>query len=112
MLYCNKHILFVEGFLIYNIDTKIETEFDLKFFLQAGRELMSSRRSQRLYQTENGPEKDPQGYFENYVWKSYEQYYGNLTTLSKKNITILDANQNKQELSKIVLMKMKQSNLL
>ena len=73
--FCSTPVVLVDGFLLYQ-DDEILDLLDVKFFLEADRDICRQRRSERKgYSTADGSFwVDPPGYFDLVVWPNYQKY--------------------------------------
>lgn len=73
--FCSTPVVLVDGFLLYQ-DDEILDLLDVKFFLEADRDICRQRRSERKgYCTADGTFwVDPPGYFDLVVWPNYQKY--------------------------------------
>ncbi|SMN18393.1 similar to Saccharomyces cerevisiae YNL129W NRK1 Nicotinamide riboside kinase [Maudiozyma saulgeensis] len=89
-------LVIVDGFMLYN-NHDISSEFDLRLFIRAPYKTLKKRRDARNgYQTLDSFWVDPPYYFDEFVYKSYEENHrslfqhgdveGKLTTESSKEI--------------------------
>jgi pantothenate kinase len=105
------HIVIVEGFLLFpSLSTQMLNSFQFKFFIDIDYSTMKKRRSQRLYETENGVQLDPPNYFDSNVWPSYKTH-NDIQKYKNSGIVILDGNLQISDLSEQVLQKMKSDTL-
>ncbi|CAB4252309.1 similar to Saccharomyces cerevisiae YNL129W NRK1 Nicotinamide riboside kinase [Maudiozyma barnettii] len=90
------NLVIVDGFMLYN-NNDISSEFDLRLFIRAPYKTLKKRRDSRNgYQTLDSFWVDPPYYFDEFVYKSYEENHkslfqnedveGKLTTQAAKEI--------------------------
>jgi nicotinamide/nicotinate riboside kinase len=88
-----RKVIIVDGFLIYE-DKNVYEQFDVSIFLEASKEELKKRRSQRQgYITLEGYWADPVGYFEEFVWPQYMLYNQNVFQGQIKNLVRLSSQQ-------------------
>jgi nicotinamide/nicotinate riboside kinase len=88
-----RKVVIVDGFLIY-ADKNVYDHFDVSIFLEASKEELKKRRSQRQgYFTLEGYWADPVGYFEEFVWPQYLFYNQNVFEGQIKNLVRLSSQQ-------------------